>query len=166
MDSDNDDDKYLKIMKKQNPITKFDIIVGILCILFILSLPTTIFTTLNYFEHHESSSSPLIGCDVPKCNLTSDIIPFDFVSGVTGVLYDCYYGSTQIRWKPPADPLNYDFSSTSLSYAINVCSKSILTKLKFQYEIVPFKSAGCTVLNDIYDTCSIVFICSEKFIQF
>lgn len=159
-----DDDKYNKKPKK--PMSGVaEIVIGLLGFIIILLILNYIFTMLIWGGKTYSPSKSS-GCDVPKCNLTSDIKPLQYVNGVVNASFFCYFGSTQHNFIPPPDPSNYDFSTSSYDFAKSICEKCILTSFLYDYEVIPYKNSGCTVLNDVYTACSVVFKCSDKFVKF
>lgn len=104
------------------------------------------------------------GACVPKCTLSSDITPVQFLTGVTNVTYVCYRGSSQIIYTPPTDPLNYDFSTSSYNAALTVCQKSVKQTFAIPPSFIPYMANDPTgQANGVYTRCSLVWECSFSY---
>jgi hypothetical protein len=111
-----------------------------------------------------ATSSSSGGACVPKCTLSSDITPIQFLTGVTNVTYVCYRGSSQVIYTPPTDPLNFDFSTSSYNAALTVCQKSVKQSFTAQPSFIPYMANDPTgQANGVYTRCSLVWECSFSY---
>lgn len=134
--------------------------------LFLTAAIITILILVSILFHDFITSDTLPtasvgGPCVPKCSLSSDITPVQFLTGVTNITYVCYRGSSQVIYTPPTDPLNYDFSTSSFNAARTVCQKSIKQTFTVQPAIIPYMANDPTgQANGVYTRCSLVWECS------
>lgn len=132
--------------------------------LFLTAVITTTLILVSILFHDfvtSSSTGSIGGPCVPKCSLSSDITPVQFLTGVTNITYVCYRSSSQVIYTPPTDPLNYDFSTSSFNAARTVCQKSIKQTFTVQPAIIPYMANDPTgQANGVYTRCSLVWECS------
>ncbi len=132
--------------------------------LFLTAVVVTILILVSILFHDfvtSDSAASTTGACVPKCSISSDITPVQFLTGVYNITYVCYRGSSQVIYTPPTDPLNYDFSTSSFNAALTICQKSIKQTFTVQPAIIPYMANDPTgQANGVYTRCSLVWECS------
>ena len=165
MDEDSED-KYLKAKQRRRNIT-LDTIYILLGLTLSICSALLIIEVLKWYNIPPTPSSTP-HCQVQKCVLNSDVIDVQFVLGVTNITKVCYYGSSQIIYSPPTDPLNFDFGTASFNSAFTVCKRSIAQKFTYWPAITPYMANDPTSSsNGVYTRCELVFDCSfDRYVSF
>lgn len=176
-DDDDEDDEEMNKKKKEKDIHaaasenlvkifgKFDLLTGLLILVIIFLVTCVVLSGIEYSKLNEIntalSPSSSSGC-IAKCTNDASIPDLTLASGSTNYTKFCYDGGIQYSFIPPPSSVSlYDFSSISYNVALKVCKKSILTTFNSGTpDIIPYKSSGCTVLNDAYTACSVIWTCT------